>query len=162
MECEGTLVYAAKFFCGGFAPDVDIRVVDEPVEPGHYSTAINVHNPHPRRCAHFRKKAVLLFQATLNRPPARAPFEPPMPPGPLIQVELKPDWALEITGREIREELLNLSPVPGPLPFITGWVVIEVGASTPLDVVAAYTARPFDGQSIAMTVDRVRPTSICD
>jgi len=180
MDCEGLLVYAAKFFCGQLVVDAPLerRGLEGPVEPGHYTTTINVHNPHPRRCAHLRKKAILLFRqsgpddpATPGIPPdvcqAAPPYEPPMPPGALIQAELRPDWALEIAGREIREELLSKPGGFGPPPptFITGWVVIEVPASTPLDVVATYTARAFRedfAAPLAMSVDRVVGTLIRD
>jgi hypothetical protein len=148
-------VYAAKFLCGRLeGPDVE-----GPVEPGSYSTAINVHNPHGHRVG-LRKKAILLYDA---RHPEQA-VERPIPPVhgqcPVIK-ELGPDYGLEIDCRDIREVLLRTpsgdAGPPAPV-FIKGWVVIETLADAPIDVLAVYTVAPLGAtgkQPVSITTDRV-------
>ena len=144
---EGRLVYAAKFICG-FMPE-PLQITQEgPVEPGSYTTAINIHNPHARPVV-FVKKAVLLYNASK---PDEA-FEVRKPPGQRREAELDPDWGMEIDCRDIREELLKGQAPQAPI-FIKGWVVIET--PEPLDVVAVYTVRAPGDVSIA--TDRVIPT----
>ena len=115
-------VYAAKFLCGEFKGGAaGAAPIEGPVRPGHYATAINVHNPHPSRPVSFRKKAVLLFAGS-NVDTAHEP-EIPKPPGPVFGVELRPDWGMEIDCFDIRKVLLPNAPPP-PV-FIKGWVVLE-------------------------------------
>jgi hypothetical protein len=151
-------VYAAKFLCGDLKPGTATSP-EGPVEPGSYSTAINVHNPHGFRVG-LRKKAILLYDA---RHPERA-VERPTPPAhrecPVLK-ELGPDWGLEIDCRDIREVLLAAaSGEAGPLAstFIKGWVVIETLSDVPLDVVAVYTVAPLGAngkQPVSLATDRV-------
>ena len=134
-------VYAAKFLCGEFfgIVNADGTLREGPVKPGNYQTAINVHNPHSKAVG-FRKKAVLLFD---SKKPSDE-FEPPMPPGQLIDVDLESNWGLEIDCRDIRQELLQSSLPPDPtFSFINGFVVIEASGKVQLDVVAAYTSHGF-------------------
>jgi len=151
-------VYAAKFLCGDLKGGT-AAAPEGPVEPGSYSTAINVHNPHGFRVG-IRKKAILLYDA---RHPEQA-VERPMPPVhgdcPVLK-ELGPDWGLEIDCRDIREVLLAAaSGEPGPPAptFIKGWVVIETLSDAPLDVVAVYTVAPLGTkgqQPVSISTDRV-------
>jgi hypothetical protein len=151
-------VYAAKFLCGDLKGG-PATAAEGPVEPGSYSTAINVHNPHGFRVG-IRKKAILLYD---SRHPEQA-VERPTPPVhrdcPVIK-ELGPDWGLEIDCRDIREELLAAAPgQPGPSPptFIKGWVVIETLSDASLDVVAVYTVAPLGTkgqQPVSISTDRV-------
>jgi hypothetical protein len=130
-------VYAVKFLCGEAKPNPKL---EGPVQPGLYSTAINVHNPH-RSAVSFLKKAVLLYD---GRKPEEA-LERPTPPvrteKPVV-VELAPDWGLEIDCHDIRQVLLGgpAGNAPPPPVFIKGWVVIETFVDLPLDVVAVYTS----------------------
>jgi len=165
---RGILVYSAKFICGVFDPErlSDQPEVEGPVRPGSYTTAINVHNPHPDQPARFRKKAVLLFEG--NRPERQEGFEVPRPPRNIVWGVLEPDFGLEIDCADIREQLLGTPSAPGPPAptFIKGWIVIETRAETPLDVVAVYTAEPLTrgrerpGQGLALEVERIPGTFI--
>ncbi len=129
------------------------------MEPGSYSTAINVHNPHGFPVA-IRKKAILLYDA---RHPEQA-VERPIPPVhrdcPILK-ELGPDFGLEIDCRDIREQLLAAGPgQPGPPAptFIKGWVVIETLSDVALDVVAVYTVAPLGTkgqQPVSISTDRI-------
>jgi len=151
-------VYAAKFLCGDLKGGT-AAASEGPVEPGSYSTAINVHNPHGFRVG-IRKKAILLYDA---RHPEQA-VERPMPPVhrdcPVLK-ELGPDWGLEIDCRDIRGVLLAAaSGQPGPPAptFIKGWVVVETLSDAPLDVVAVYTVAPLGTkgqQPVSISTDRV-------
>ena len=128
-------VYAAKFVCGEAKTNPKL---EGPVQPGLYSTAINVHNPH-RHPVKLLKKAVLLFD---GRKPEEA-LERPTPPAhkePVV-VELGPDFGLEIDCHDIRQVLLGTANAPPAPVFIKGWVVIETFVDLPLDVVAVYTTQ---------------------
>jgi hypothetical protein len=153
-------VYAAKFLCGEFKPTGR----EGPVQPGRYSTAINVHNPHGFAVA-IRKKAILLFNGEHPEEAVERPVPPTHGERTVIK-ELGPDWGLEIDCLDIRDLLLrDTSGKPGPQPpiFIKGWVVIETVSDAPVDVVAVYTAEPLGpatgaGQSISIETDRVPGT----
>lgn len=143
-------IYAAKFVCGCFQPGKG-HAEEGPVEPGSYTTAINVHNPNYCSVT-MAKKAVLLFNASEKD---KAP-EIPRPPYPTRTVELNPDWGLEIDCDDIRNVLLSGPKAP---IFIKGWVIIE--SPDPLDVVAVYTVRGLDeGSSVSVETDRVVPTRL--
>jgi hypothetical protein len=148
-------VYAAKFLCG----DLKRMPIEGPVEPGSYSTAINVHNPHWHPVV-IRKKAILLFDGSHPEEAVERPVPPVRRERPVMK-ELGPDWGLEIDCRDIRELLLEVVPgQPGPKAptFIKGWVVIETLSDSPLDVVAVYTVEPLGAkgsQPVSITMDRV-------
>jgi hypothetical protein len=150
-------VYAAKFLCGEFARDKASQKgnVEGPVRPGHYATAINIHNPHPSERLSFRKKAVLLFAG--SKPEPTPTPEEPKKPGRLIQAEdLPPDGGMEIDCFDIRKVLLP--DAPAAPTFIKGWVIIETYAHWPLDVEAVYTAHTFrddQPEGFAMTMERI-------
>jgi hypothetical protein len=161
-------VYSAKFLCGEFQT-VGVCVTgpfgapcqsnadcpspggpgicefrEGPVKPGNYQTAINIVNP-TRKKVSFVKKAVLLFD--MRRPPLPGQFEIPQPPGQKFKAVLEKGWGMEIDCPDIRQVLLGqqVPPGSGPLPFIKGFVEIEVfNAQHSLDVVPAYTTHGFD------------------
>lgn len=148
-------VYTAKFICGCFKPE---KGEEGPVEPGSYTTAINIHNPNYCTVT-FVKKAVLLFDATWK---GNEGFEIPRPPYTPRTASLDPDWGMEIDCADIRDVLLR-QPTgalgPQAPTFIKGWVVIE--SPEPLDVVAVYTARGLDEDSgVSIETDRVVPTRL--
>ena len=153
-------VYSVKFLCGEFKGSTAAAgQVEGPVRPGLYSTAINIHNPHPSRPVSFRKKAILLFAGS-SVDKAEEP-EIPKPPGPLHGVELRPDWGMEIDCFDIRKVLLPNAPPP-PV-FIKGWVVLEVISPFQLDVEAVYTAQSFvDGKpgELSIELERVPGTLV--
>jgi hypothetical protein len=166
---RGVHVYTAKFLCGVFdrGRASDQGTLEGPVRPGRYTTAINVHNPHPRNVVKFRKKAVLLFRGDSPEPPNPEDFERPHPPGRFHEAELEADHGMEIDCADIRLRLLAPPEPAGPgrSAFIKGWVVLEVwgttSVETPLDVVAVYTADPIEaargqpGQGLALQVERI-------
>ncbi len=151
-ETERLIVYSAKFLCGP-------AFGKEGVQPGSYSTAINVHNPH-NGTVYLYKKAVI----------AEREDEPRGRISDLRKVVLGPDEAIEIDcidvysllgpGEDETEETQqteaglttlsidtsNISPVSSLVRFIKGFVVIY--ASAPLDVVAVYTASTTVGFSL--------------
>jgi N-acetylmuramoyl-L-alanine amidase len=137
-------VYAAKFLCGDLRPSER----EDPVNPGSYATAINVHNPHAHPVP-IRKKAILLYRA---ESPEEA-VEQPTPPARPVVVELAEDFGLEIDCKDIRQVLLRDGPRAPE--FIKGWVVVETLTDMPLEVVAVYTTRPHTSP-----VCRPRPRSL--
>jgi len=154
----GTLVYSAKFICGLFNQPAATGAVEGPVSAGRYSTAINVHNPSPDKPAIIRKKAVLLYVG--SEPILAEEFERPRPPGRIVELELGPDWGVEIDAPDIRNVLLRTPTGPGPQAptFIKGFVVLETSPQSPLDVVAVYTVAPLEQQlnfPPALEVERV-------
>jgi len=160
MATQGLMVYSAKFVCGVFDQGrrAEQAHVEGPVRPGSYSTAINVHNPDPRRGVSFRKKAVLLYVG--SEPVPSEEFERPVPPHGVHSAELGPDFGMEIDCTDIRRVLLATPNGPGPAApiFIKGWVVIECPAGSPLDVVAVYTAHGFaaDGTPEGFSIETER------
>jgi hypothetical protein len=148
------LIYAAKFVCGVFKPQYG-QNKEGPVEPGSYTTVINVHNP--GYCpVTIVKKAVLLYPDPHEQRP-----ETPRPPYQTRTVTLRPDWGVEIDCFDIRTVLLRgpSDDYPKAPMFIEGWVVFE--SPDPIDVVAVYTARGLDGESsVSIQTDRVIPTRL--
>ena len=145
------LVYAAKFILGTM-PQPSQPAQEGPVEPGSYSTVINIHNPSPSEAVTFVKKAVLLFS---ENEAVKEGFEIPQPPSGRREAQLGPDYGMQLDGRDIRELLTGLAAPPPA--FIEGWVVIE--SALPLDVVAVHTVRAPDG-AVSIATDRVVPTSL--
>jgi hypothetical protein len=114
------LEYAAKFVCGPNAAPGDPAAA-----PGHYFTAINVHNPFGSMPYTF-KVAV----AGPARPGGHTKFIP------LGAATLDYDDAAEFDCTRLRR-LLAAEGITAR-PFFTGYFVIE--SRTELDVVAVYTA----------------------
>jgi hypothetical protein len=134
-------VYAAKFLCGVLKPSER----EDPVEPGSYATAINVHNPHAHPVP-IRKKAILLYRGDHPEEAVERPTPPVRREQPVVQ-ELGEDFGLEIDCNDIRQVLLRDAAddqVPRAPQFIKGWVVVETLTDMPLDVVAVYTTRPHE------------------
>jgi len=156
-ETERFGVYSVKFLCGP-------AFGKEGVQPGSYSTAINVHNPH-NQTVYLYKKAVI----------AKREDEPRGRISGFRRVMLAPDEAIEIDCIDIVSlfrSLQRVTPVPPtrqlttatqlqmsvispeeqptpqnqPTVFAKGFVVIY--ASAPLDVVAVYTASTAGGFSL--------------
>jgi hypothetical protein len=151
-EMEKLIVYSAKFLCGP-------AFGKEGVQPGSYSTAINVHNPH-NDTVYLFKKAVI----------AQREDEPRGRISAFRKVRLAPDEAIEIDCIDIKsllgptqEETMPTAPSQQTqtllqtsavsimetnrlIYFIKGFVVIY--ATAPLDVVGVYTASTSAGFSL--------------
>jgi hypothetical protein len=132
--------YAAKFVCGLSPASTNLKPPQEPeVKPGNYATIINIHNPWPTDVA-LLKKVVLAA-------PERFPNTQIAQPSKRFPDRLPSDHALSVDCSEI-VNLLTLSPVPIPGPFIEGFVVIDSFFAAPpagtdpsadVDVVAVTT-----------------------
>jgi len=148
-EMEKLIVYSAKFLCGP-------AFGKEGVQPGSYSTAINVHNPH-NDTVYLFKKAVI----------AQREDEPRGRISAFRKVRLAPDEAIEIDCIDIVRlfgaeqetgvtapsqqtqtvlQTTAVRPLTSPISFIKGFVVIYTTA--PLDVVGVYTASTSAGFSL--------------
>jgi hypothetical protein len=130
------IMHSAKFVCGTAGPS-------DPVAPGDYETAINVHN-FTADYVSFYKKAVLALPET----------EPQQLPSEWVSAYLDPDYAFEIDCDEIGQWLFPA----GPPAFYKGFVVISYAGSEPLlDVVGVYTGTDTDtpGVGESMDVERI-------
>jgi hypothetical protein len=135
VSAQTFVEYTAKFTCGTATSSNTM------VQPGTYSTTVNIHNPHDdifssQPSTTFMKKAVLSL-------PEGTPF---VPPSAFVSDTLKNDFAEEVDCKIIRA-MLGASAPPPPA-FIEGYVVIIVPpTSNPaggfftneLDVTAIYT-----------------------
>jgi hypothetical protein len=129
--------YSAKFMCGV----VKEEGPGSPVQPGTYSTSINIHNAEIVTPVIFVKKVVLA-------PVESVAQKEPVPPSRFRRDELKPDFAEYVDCRVIRG---MLGPA-GTAPFVEGFVVVialpvnrELTPSQ-LDVVGVYTVSHREGQ----------------
>lgn len=132
--------YAAKFVCGSNA---DPFALDR-VQPGNYSTAVNIFNPQGHAIT-FIKKIALTF------PPAEQ--APGVVSDPLTD-HLGSHEALAVDCEEIPAEFLDPAGLP---PYVKGFLVIESESS--LDVTAVYTAGRDDliaEQSVVTSIDVVQ------
>jgi hypothetical protein len=130
--------YAAKFVCGLAAPAPGTVPGTLPVAPGHYYTAVNVHNPSTIERNQIQKRFVIALPGeTVGRKSGLTPEE------------LRADDAMEIDCPDI-ERRLDV----GIGRFVKGFVVIRSTAE--LDIVAVYTtATSPTGPIVSMTTERV-------
>jgi hypothetical protein len=148
-EMDKLIVYSAKFLCGP-------ALGGEGVQPGSYSTAINVHNPN-NDTVYLFKKAVIAQREDEARGRISA----------FRKVVLGPDEAIEIdcidivrffgaqqetgvtTPSQQTQTVLQttaVTPISSLVKFVKGFVVIY--ATAPLDVVGVYTASTPVGFSL--------------
>jgi hypothetical protein len=158
---QSTSTYAAKYVCG-VQGDTTLSAPSYPdVQPGRYSTKINVHN-NAGLVVNFRKKII-----PLAGPPSpvygheiAGGGEVPRDPKYKVIENLSEDWALEVTCKDIYGYFGIKPPVQGQAwPYMEGFVVFEVFFNSgggkpivpppdPLDVVGVYT---YKGDLPAMT-----------
>jgi len=118
-QSGGRNEYAVKFVCGNNSrPQVAAF--------GSYFTAINVHNPGAEPVTFVHKVAL----AEPGRPGRHTNIVAPF--------HLAYDEATEVDCPQIARELIAGGITIAPGAFFTGFFVIQ--ATTPLDVVAVYTA----------------------
>ncbi len=154
-EMEKLIVYSAKFLCGP-------AFGGEGVQPGSYSTAVNVHNPH-NYTVYLFKKAVI----------AQREDEPRGKISDFHKVVLAPNEAIEVDCVDIsslfgpqqvslqapsqratqvgapsttQTTAASVTPMSRVVRFIKGFVVIY--STAPLDVVGVYTASTPNGFSL--------------
>jgi len=158
-EIENLIVYSAKFLCGP-------ALGKEGVQPGSYSTAINIHNPNNGTVTLY-KKAVI----------AKREDEPRGKISDFHRVTLQADEAIEVDSIDIISLLVPeqeveltapsqqtttilqttaVSPVSSLIRFIKGFVVIY--STAPLDVVAVYTASTSVG--FGLDVEYLSPSRV--
>ena len=161
--------YAAKFVCGAF-PTPTAANVFPPVQPGNYSTEINIHNPNypafhnQPTTIRVYKKLVILAGATTNAAGQIVPFifrEPEMAqPLNFVQLDMRPDSATmddcQALWRMANQTGLALAPGQ---PTI-GYLVLLSPKRYELDVDAVYTGElPGSGSGpVSLTEDVVRVT----
>jgi hypothetical protein len=140
--------YAVKMICGIIKPSPQPR---DPLPPGRYSTATNVHNP--SRC----DTVILRWKVAIGLPGLRVG-----PVSSFAEASLGPDEALEIDCSDVVARLKR-DGVPMP-SYLKGWVIIECSAQ--LDVVAVYGTAVAGGEAPvnAFHTERVEPRClpVCD
>jgi hypothetical protein len=122
--------YSAKFICTSNIPGTSQTTLS--VLPGHYQTAINVHNPNYRRI----------------RMRVKVAFGGPKLISKWIGLGLGPDEVTRFVCRDIRDKF-GMTSIHG----VEGFLVIE--SSHSLDVVAVYTASPLRADVSSIDVERV-------
>ena len=139
--------YAVKIVCGVIKTS---EQTPNPLPPGQYSTATNVHNP--SRC----DTVTLRWKVAIGLPGLRVG-----PVSDFAEASLGPDEALEIDCSDVMSRL-ERSGIRLP-PYVKGWVIIESPAE--LDVVAVY-GTAIDGREAvnAFHTERVEPRClpVCD
>lgn len=172
-----TWQFTVKFLCGQVRPDSSGSSGDagrdndpDPVVPGVYETAINLHNPNVSTVRGsggtvspapsstnpfagftfsptFRKKALVLYSNPDGQP--TTPEQIQVPEAWYRPNDLAYDFGFEIDCNDIRTKLLGDDDGSGSGTaadnraddaFIKGYVVIEERSSLPLDVTVAYTS----------------------
>ncbi len=126
--------YASKFICTSNIPGTSQTT--DALLPGHYQTAVNIHNPHEDKLE------------------VRMKIASPIAISKWIDVGLKPDGVMRLTCRDL--EKFELHNIHG----FEGFLVIESPCS--LDVTAVYTAgglKPNEVSSI--DVEDVRERRLC-
>jgi hypothetical protein len=141
--CKTEFQYAVKLLCGELPTGP--KAAPQPVAPGRYWTAVNIHNPDKCSQAILRWKVAVADQNSFvsSFQPARG---------------LNPDAALEIDCPQVMAAL----PSPSP-PFVKGYLVIE--SNIELDVVAVYTTAQASGGAVStLHTERVPPRCVpfCD
>ena len=130
--------YAAKFICG---KQDSAAGLSDPVVPGIYMTAINIHNPQITNVS-LTKKVVLALSEDVT----------PRPPSQKISYRIRPDYAFEIDCQDIMKISQTTSP------FIKGFVVIETLKQ--LDVVGVYTSTNLMMNNTDLEVVPLSPKAI--
>lgn len=116
--------YAAKFMCGGIDHPVSAA---EPLAPGFYHTAVNIHNPNNFPVIIQKKAVVALREPLQGRPSARQLHT------------LQPDGAMDVDCAEIAVILGPPNPAWDTCPldplglisdFCKGYLVVEAATAT--------------------------------
>jgi hypothetical protein len=146
--------YPTKFVCGSLS-----GTSEDPLVPGLYLTAINVHNPN-KFTVQLEKKVVLAGPEDYE----------PYPPTGFVPFTLGPDQAFEIDCADIVDLLTDAGIMP-EVSFIKGFVVVAAPAE--LDVVGVYatteekTIGANGGVGVSLDIEPVTkqlvaaPTPIC-
>jgi hypothetical protein len=149
-SCKTEFQYAVKVVCGVVtAAQPGTAATPGPVAPGHYYTAVNIHNPAVCGCVTPRVKMAPALPWGVDQP--MGAVTPYYSVGPLCA-----DQAIEIDNPQI----LGLFP---RATFVKGYLVIA--SAVELDVVAVYTvAQDYCGPCNNLFTERVpaRCVPVCE
>jgi hypothetical protein len=142
-------VYSVKFICGEQKDDC---CGCTPVQPGRYSTEINIHNPEDKN-APVLKRAIplVLAGAVLGREPK---FKQPTT---RELIRLPAHAATMDDCCHLLETLLG-APPPSSVPLTIG--ILEIISTVQLNVTAVYTASDGNGGRPSIDVEQVTPKVI--
>lgn len=137
-------VYAVKFVCG-VQPECDCECA--PVQPGNYSTEINIHNYSSNEVTVVKRFVpVVLAGAPAGREPRVAA------PRAEDKIVLPPHTATMDDCCRITELLFG-APVASPVPLTIGF--LELTASADIAVTAVYTTSGLTSQGVSISVDQI-------
>jgi hypothetical protein len=145
VACATEFQYAVKIVCGEVKP-----ADDNPVAPGRYWTAVNIHNPDKCKDANFWLK-IGIAELNLQSPVSR--YIGPFP--------LRPDGMVELDCPLIKFMIAELLVSPPPA-FVKGYMVIE--SDIELDVVAVYSGTAGSSAGNSFHTERVpaRCVPVCE
>jgi hypothetical protein len=137
-------VYSVKFLCGKQKEDNNEC---SPVQPGHYSTDINIHNPGSKEAPVLKRVIPLMLEGTVS---GREPkFN-----GPEKQdvIRLPAHSATMDDCCRILEMLLG-SPPSGSVRLTSG--ILEIVSPVELSVTAVYTVTGEEGETPSIEVNQI-------
>jgi hypothetical protein len=137
-------VYSVKFICGEQKSD---RCGCSPVQPGRYSTEINIHNPEDKDAPVLKRAIPLVLAGAVS---GREPkFKQPAS----REISILPPHSATMDDCCHLLELLLGAPPAGPVP--TTLAVFEIVSTVQLSVTAVYTAIDGSGGRPSIDVEQV-------
>ena len=139
-------VYSVKFICGEQKNDC---CGCSPVQPGRYSTEINIHNPENKNAPVLKRAIPLVLASAVV---GREPRSKQTTTKELIK--LPPHSATMDDCCHLLETLLGAPPASS-LPLTIG--ILEIMSTVQLNVTAVYTATAESGGGPSIDVEQVTP-----
>jgi hypothetical protein len=147
----GGFVYSVKFVCG---VQSECGCECGPVQPGKYSTEINIHNYQNKEVAIEKRFIPVVFAgAAVGREPRVAG------PKATDKIVLPPHSATMDDCCRIAELLFGGVP-PSPIPLTIGF--IEITSREELSVTAVYTSSGLNSQGVDIDVEQIQGRKLND
>ena len=139
-------VYSVKFVCGEQKDDC---CGCSPVQPGHYSTEINIHNSSSKVAPVLKRVIPLVVAGAVSgrEPKFRGPAA-----NDIIRL---PEHSATMDDCCRILELLLGAPTSGPVPLTIG--ILEVISTVQLNITAVYTATGAGGGAPSIVVNQITP-----
>jgi hypothetical protein len=137
-------VYAVKFICGTQA---DCGCECRPVQPGHYATAIHIHNTSLKEVRIVKRFVPLVLAG------AAAGREPGFSGVRAEDKIVLPSLAATMDDCCRIAELLFGGVTPSPAPLTIGY--LELTANADISVTAVYTTSALEGGGVSIAVEQI-------
>lgn len=145
-----TFVYSVKFVCG---VQSECECECGPVQPGKYSTEINIHNYNNKEVKIAKRFIPVVFAgAAIGREPKVAVAKAK------DAIVLPPHAATMDDCCRIAELLFG--DVPSPMPLTIGF--LEITSNQEVSVTAVYTSRSLTGQGVDIDVEQIQGRKVTD